>query len=168
MDAKSSSQAFQGDYQQCKKRNSPKTTVRHLDVLQCLPGCTTSCDVAPIGHSRNECRVSIYDGGNDVSPLRFSSTKPPQRRQLPKQAVECADNALLQERHIKVILNANDTKDVVADGVRIVPVATVLSLNKSFNSEEVTVRVKIQRARDIAMQHRREVLRSWKLRSSAG
>jgi prepilin-type N-terminal cleavage/methylation domain-containing protein len=44
---------------------------------------------------------------------------------------------------IVVRLSSNATAAVVADAVRIVPAPTVLSLEKSFNREEVTVHVKI-------------------------
>jgi hypothetical protein len=37
----------------------------------------------------------------------------------------------------------SSTGSVVADAVRIVPATEIISLEKSFNSEEVTVRVKI-------------------------
>jgi prepilin-type N-terminal cleavage/methylation domain-containing protein len=44
---------------------------------------------------------------------------------------------------IKVRLNCNATGAVLADAVRIAPVTQILSLDKSFNTEEVTIKVKI-------------------------
>jgi hypothetical protein len=44
---------------------------------------------------------------------------------------------------VVVQLNCNATAAVIADAVRIVPAPTILSLEKSFNREEVTVHVKI-------------------------
>jgi prepilin-type N-terminal cleavage/methylation domain-containing protein len=47
------------------------------------------------------------------------------------------------DKIVKVKLSTNTGKAVVADAVRLVPVATVLSINKSFDKEEVTIRARI-------------------------
>lgn len=47
------------------------------------------------------------------------------------------------DKKVKVRLTSNADKAVAADGVRIVPISTILSVDKSFNMEAVTVRVKV-------------------------
>ena len=59
--------------------------------------------------------------------------------------MDAADNAdfTSTDKTVKVVLYSDTVAAVVADGVRIVPISTILSVNKSFNTEAVTVRVKV-------------------------
>jgi prepilin-type N-terminal cleavage/methylation domain-containing protein len=47
------------------------------------------------------------------------------------------------DKIVKVKLSSNAAKAVIADGVRLVPVTTILSIDKSFYKEEVTIRAKL-------------------------
>jgi prepilin-type N-terminal cleavage/methylation domain-containing protein len=93
----------------------------------------------------NQAKYEIYDGATDTTP----STVFVNQQNAPSGAVykgrpwQTLKSKLIVNGTIKVRLYANSEKAVLADAVRIVRAPQVLSLNKSFNSEDVTLKVKI-------------------------
>ena len=88
---------------------------------------------------------TIYDGNADASPVTVSvdQTFPPSSSIYAGWKVLTTRNFQNTDKLIKVTLSCNASNAVIADGVRIVPTSTILSVNKSFNSEEVTIHVQL-------------------------
>jgi prepilin-type N-terminal cleavage/methylation domain-containing protein len=90
-------------------------------------------------------RYKIYDGNADASPVSVSvnQTVAPASTIYAGWKVLTTRYFQSSEKLIKVTLSRNSSKAVIADGVRIVPTSTILSIDKSFNSEAVTIHVKL-------------------------
>jgi prepilin-type N-terminal cleavage/methylation domain-containing protein len=93
-----------------------------------------------------DARFDVYDGDNVSTP---TTTAFANQAAAPNSSVYAGWQILTTwnftnaDKIIKVKLSSNTAAAVVADGVRVVPVATILSVDKSFNDQEVTIRVKI-------------------------
>jgi len=87
----------------------------------------------------------VYDGAADASPVAVSvnQTAAPSSSIYSGWYLLTKRNFTSADKKVKVVLNSNASGAVAADGVRIVPISTILSIDKSFNTEEVTVRVNI-------------------------
>jgi hypothetical protein len=90
-------------------------------------------------------RYVVYDGDADAAPV----TVPVDLTATPTSSVYAGwkllttRNFTSSDKKIKVVLYSDTAAAVAADGVRIVPISTILSIDKSFNTEAVTVRVKV-------------------------
>jgi prepilin-type N-terminal cleavage/methylation domain-containing protein len=98
-----------------------------------------SADQAP------DALYEIWDGDADASPVQVlaNQASAPAGDTYKDRPWKTLKSRYFGSGTIKVRLYANATKSVMADAVRIVPVPQILTLEKSFNTEEVTVRVKI-------------------------
>jgi len=88
----------------------------------------------------------IYNGDADASPFHaplVNQTVAPNSTVYSGWYLLAKWDFTSADKKVKVVLNSNAGGAVVADGVRIVPVSEILSIDKSFNKEEVTVRVRI-------------------------
>jgi hypothetical protein len=98
-----------------------------------------------IAGQATDAAYTVYDGDDDPSPVTVTVNQ----TVASNSSVYSGWTVLTRRyfrgdsRPIKVVLRSNADKPVAADGVRIVPVSTILSIDKAFNTEEVTVRVKI-------------------------
>jgi len=92
-----------------------------------------------------DARYDVYDGGADPSPVTVlvDQTAVPNSSVYAGWKILTTRNFQSTDKLIRVKLSSNTNKAVVADGVRIVPTSTILSVDKSFNSEEVTIRVQM-------------------------
>jgi prepilin-type N-terminal cleavage/methylation domain-containing protein len=88
---------------------------------------------------------TIYDGNADTTPVTVSinQTGAPSGDVYTGWQVLTTRIFTSSDKVIKVTLSCNAGKAVVADGMRIVPTSSILSVSKSFNSEEVSIRVKL-------------------------
>jgi prepilin-type N-terminal cleavage/methylation domain-containing protein len=92
----------------------------------------------------SDARFDVYDGDVATTPTTVSvnQTAAPNSFYAGWQILTTR-NFTNANKTINVKLTSNTGAAVVADAVRIVPVATILSIDKSFNDQEVTIRVKI-------------------------
>jgi prepilin-type N-terminal cleavage/methylation domain-containing protein len=87
----------------------------------------------------------IYDGDADASPaaVAVNQQTAPDGAEFKDRPWKTLKSKYFGSGTVKVRLYAHSTSAVLADAIRIVPAPQILSLDKSFNNEEVTIRVKI-------------------------
>jgi hypothetical protein len=92
-----------------------------------------------------DASYAVYNGDADPSPVTVSvdQTVAPASNVYGGWKLLTTRNFTSADKRVKVALRSNTDKAVAADGVRIVPISTILSVNKSFNTEEVTLHAKI-------------------------
>lgn len=92
-----------------------------------------------------DAKFVVRDGAADASPttVYVNQTVAPDGAAYQGRPWRAVTMRYFRNGAATVTLLANATAAVVADAVRLVPAATILSVDKSFGAEEVTVRVKI-------------------------
>ena len=145
---KTDTNAFRGHYQQ-HDSSSPATDTAMWTFSDVVPGryvvLATWPQVSdPAAHAKyevyddNTSKATVNNVDQTTAPGDSSSVY--QGRPWRSLTTQTFTTGTIR---VKLSSNSNTEKAVVADAVRIVPAATILSVDKSFNAEEVTIRVKM-------------------------
>ncbi len=138
-------QAFRGGFRRHEAQDPPQD-IAVWTFSNVAPGrCHVLAKWPALGEDGGSAQFTVYDGAADPSPVAVAAdqTSSSSGSLYEGWALLATRRFAASDRVVKVILAANAEKAVAADAVRIVPVASVLSIDKAFDSEQVTVRVRI-------------------------